>query len=381
MKLLENILVVDFSQFLSGPSASLRLADFGAEVIKFERTGTGDICRSLYVSDIKVEDESTIFHAINRNKKSFTVDLKTPDGLKKAKKIIAGADILIHNFRPGVMDGLGLSYEEVSAIHPEIIYAEISGYGTKGPWRDRPGQDLLVQAVSGLTFLSGQENDPPVPMGVSISDIYSGAHLVQGILAALYQKNKTGKGARVQVSLLESLLDFQFEVITCYYNDGHQLPVRSEINNANAYVAAPYGIYKTKDGYLALAMNSITVLGELLKCPSLSLYNNPAQWLTKRDEIKLILSDHLKTQCTRYWLDILEPADIWTAEILDYATLAGHPGYEVLKMEQEVLSGKGFKLKTTRCPVRINGERLISPMGAPSLGEHNSELEKKFGLT
>jgi len=379
--LLDGILIADFSQFLSGPSAGLRLADLGAEVIKFERESTGDICRSLYVSDTKVEGESTIFHAINRNKKSFTVDLKTPAGLKKAKKIIAAADILIHNFRPGVMESLGLSYEETSAVRPEIIYAEISGYGTAGPWRDRPGQDLLVQAVSGLTFLSGQKKDPPVPMGVSVSDIYSGAHLVQGILAALYQKNKTGKGAKVRVSLLESLLDFQFEVITCYYNNGHQLPVRSEINNANAFVAAPYGIYKTKDGYLALAMNSIPVLGELLKCPPLLLYTDSKQWFSKRDEIKSILSAHLKTQSTRSWLDILEPADIWTAEVLDYEKLTDHPGYEGLEMEQVVFFGNGFKMKTTRCPIRVDGKRLTSPMGAPSLGEHNVEIEKRFGLT
>lgn len=377
---LQDIIVVDFSQFLSGPSASLRLADFGAEVIKFEREVTGDICRSLYVSDVKVEGESTIFHAINRNKKSFVADLKTPAGLNKAKKIIARADILIHNFRPGVMEGLGLSYDEVRDIHPEIIYAEISGYGNEGPWRARPGQDLLVQAISGLTFLSANRKDHPTPMGVSVSDIYSGAHLVQGILAALYQKTRTGKGAKVQVSLLESILDFQFEVITCYYNNDHQLPVRSEINNANAFVAAPYGIYKTKDGYLALAMGSIPVLGELLKCPSLKLYNNSSEWFYKRDEIKLILSDHLKTQSTRYWLDILEPADIWTAEILDYVTLIDHDGYKVLKMEQEVITRSSIKMKTTRCPVRVDGDTITSSTGAPSLGEHNLEIEKRFGL-
>ncbi|HEY2349609.1 MAG TPA: CaiB/BaiF CoA-transferase family protein [Puia sp.] len=381
MTLLEGILIADFSQFLSGPSASLRLADLGAEVIKFEREGTGDICRTLYVSDTRIEGESTIFHAINRNKKSFTLNLKTPTGLKKAKKILATADVLIHNFRPGVMESLGLSYEEVYTVHPEIIYAEISGYGTEGPWRDRPGQDLLVQSVSGLTYLSGNRNDPPTPMGVSISDIYAGAHLVQGILAALFQKNRTGKGARVQVSLLESMLDFQFEAITCYYNDGRQLPERSEINNANAYVAAPYGVYKTKDGYLALAMNSITVLGELLKCPPLSVYTDSKKWFSQRDEIKKILSDHLKSQSTGYWLEILEPADIWTAEVLDYSGLVDHPGYEVLKMEQDVLFGNGFKMKTTRCPIRINGKRLTSSTGAPSLGEHTLEIEKKFGLT
>ena len=278
MMLLQDIVVVDLSQFLSGPSAGLRLADFGAEVIKIERPVTGDICRSLYVSDVKLEGESTIFHAINRNKKSFVADLKTPDGLEKVKKIIHKADVLIHNFRPGVMDSLGLSYESVREINPGIIYAEISGYGNAGPWRDKPGQDLLVQAVSGLTLLSGNRKDPPTPMGVSVVDIYSGAHLVQGILAGLYQKNITGKGVLVQISLLESILDFQFEVITCYYNDGHQLPERSEVSNANAFVSAPYGIYETMDGYLALAMSPIPVLGELLKCPSLTFYKDSSEW-------------------------------------------------------------------------------------------------------
>ena len=380
MMLLQDIVVIDFSQFLSGPSAGLRLADFGAEVIKIERPVTGDICRSLYVSDVKLEGESTIFHAINRNKKSFIADLKTTEGLEKVKKIITRADVLIHNFRPGVMDSLGLSYENVQEINPEIVYAEISGYGNAGPWRDRPGQDLLVQAVSGLSLLSGNRKDLPTPMGVSVVDIYAGTHLVQGILAGLYQKNRTGKGVIVQVSLLESILDFQFEAITCYYNDGHQLPERSEISNANAFVAAPYGIYKTLDGYLALAMSSIPVLGELLKCPSLIVYKNAAEWFSKRDEIKLILSDHIKTQSTHYWLNILEPADIWASEVLDYERLIHHTAYKTLQMEQEVITRNNVKMKTTCCPVRIDGKRLTSSMGAPSLGEHNSAIENRFGL-
>jgi crotonobetainyl-CoA:carnitine CoA-transferase CaiB-like acyl-CoA transferase len=380
MMLLQDIVVADFSQFLSGPSAGLRLADFGAEVIKIERPVVGDICRSLYVSDVELEGESTIFHAINRNKKSFVADLKSETGLEKVKKIIARADVLIHNFRPGVMEGLGLSYEDVQGINPGIVYGEISGYGKSGPWRDKPGQDLLVQAVSGLACLSGNRRDPPTPMGVSVADIYSGAHLVQGILAGLYQKNITGKGVLVQVSLLESILDFQFEVITCYYNDGHQLPERSEISNANAFVAAPYGIYGTVDGWLALAMSSIPVLGELLKCPALTFYKDSGEWFSKRDEIKLILSDHIKTQSTRYWLNILEPADIWASEVLDYERLINHDGYKTMKMEQEVIRGNNVIMKTTRCPVRVDGERLTSSMGAPSLGQHNLEIEKQFQI-
>lgn len=381
MILLKDIIVVDFSQFLSGPSAGLRLADFGAEVIKIERPITGDICRSLYVSDVKVQGESTIFHAINRNKKSFVADLKIPADIGKVKQLIAKADVLIHNFRPGVMERLGLSFEIVREIHPGIIYAEISGYGNEGPWRDRPGQDLLVQAVSGITFLSGNRNDPPTPMGVAVADIYSGAHLVQGILAALYQKNRTGVGSRVQVSLLESLLDFQFEVISCFYNDGHQQPVRTEVNNAHAFVGAPYGIYETSDGFLALAMNSITVLGELLKIPSLTHYNESFEWFSKRDEIKLILADHLKMQSTRYWLNILEPADIWCAEVLDYGSLINHEGYKALKIEQDVITRSGMKMKTTRCPIRVDREILTSANGAPLLGENNEELERQFHIT
>ena len=147
MKQLQDIIVIDFSQFLSGPSAGLRLSDMGAQVIKIEKTGTGDICRQLYVSDIMIEGESTIFHAINRNKQSYAPDLKNKEDLAKVKQLIAKADVMLHNFRPGVMKRLGLDYETVKAINPQIVYAEVSGYGEEGPWKDLPGQDLLLQAV------------------------------------------------------------------------------------------------------------------------------------------------------------------------------------------------------------------------------------------
>ncbi|MFY7840566.1 MAG: CaiB/BaiF CoA transferase family protein, partial [Lacibacter sp.] len=237
MKLLEDILIIDFSQFLSGPSAALRLADMGAEVIKVERPGIGDICRELYVSDVMIEGESTIFHAINRNKESYAADLKNPDDLFKIKQLIAKADVVMHNFRPGVMERIGLDYESVKQIKPDIVYAEISGYGTEGPWKDLPGQDLLLQSASGLTWLSNNNHESPTPMGVAVVDIMAGTHVAQGILAALFRKGQTGEGALVQVSMLESILDFQFEVLTCYYNDGRQLPVRGAVNSAHAYIA------------------------------------------------------------------------------------------------------------------------------------------------
>jgi CoA:oxalate CoA-transferase len=380
MNLLADIVVIDFSQFLSGPSAGLRLADMGARVIKIEKPYSGDICRELYVSDVMIHGESTIFHAINRNKQSYMADLKTDNDLAKIKKLIAKADVLIHNFRPGVMERLGLSYEIVKAINPNIIYAAISGYGNEGPWRDLPGQDLLLQATSGMTWLTNDNNSMPTAMGVAVVDILAGAHLVQGILAALFQSGISGKGAQVEVSMFESALDFQFEVLTCFLNDSNQLPVRSNINNGHAYISAPYGIYKTQDGHLALAMGNIIVLAKLLNCSALEKYPDSSEWFTNRDEIKTILAEHLLSKTTAYWLAVLEPADIWCSNVMNYEQLMQEAGYKALNMEQVVETSNGLKILTTRCPIRVDGQILTSQIGAPLLGEHNEMIDRQFSI-
>lgn len=378
MNLLDDIVVIDFSQFLSGPSAGLRLADMGARVIKVERKDCGDICRELYVSDVVIEGESTIFHAINRNKESFAADLKNGDDLQLVRELLKEADVLIHNFRPGVMERLGLGYETVKELNPSIVYAEISGYGTEGPWKDLPGQDLLLQSVSGLAWLSNDNHSQPTPMGVAVADIMAGTHLAQGILAALYQTAVRGEGALVQVNMLESILDFQFEVLTCFYNDGNELPVRSAVNNGHAYIAAPYGIYQASDGFLALAMGDILVLADLLDCPALKAFPEKKEWFARRDEIKTILVDHLKNRSVDDWLRILEPADIWCAKVLNYDELIREEGYKVLNMEVTVSTSSGLQVTTTRCPIRVDGRLLLSKRGAPKLGEHNQQIEAAF---
>jgi crotonobetainyl-CoA:carnitine CoA-transferase CaiB-like acyl-CoA transferase len=380
MSLLEDIIVVDFSQFLSGPSAALRLADMGAQVIKIERPGVGDICRELYVSDVMIEGESTIFHAINRNKQSYAADLKNADDLEMIKQLLAKADVMMHNFRPGVMERIGLDYETVKKINPSIIYATISGYGSEGPWKDLPGQDLLLQAASGLTWLNNNNNEDPTPMGVAVVDIMAGTHVAQGILATLFKRTITGEGALVQVSMFESILDFQFELLTSYYNDGRQLPVRSAVNSAHAYIAAPYGIYKTNDGYIALAMGDIVQLATLLQCEPLMQFSNSNDWFDKRDDIKKILAAHLLTNSAAFWLGILEQADIWCAPVMDYDGLVQQDGYKVLNMEVTVKTSNGLEVTTTRCPIRVDGKLLISDKGAPQLGEHNETIEKQFEL-
>ena len=381
IKLLDDILVLDFSQFLSGPSASLRLSDLGARVIKIEKPVTGDICRTMYVSDVVIEKESTIFHAVNRNKESYAADLKNPDNIDKIRKLICKADVLIHNFRPGVMARLGFDYDNVKAMNPDIVYGEISGYSDEGPWKDLPGQDLLLQSLSGLTNLNHDADHPPSPMGISVVDLLAGTHLTQGILAALLRRAVRGNGALVQVNMLESALDFQFEVFTCFLNDGNELPQRSSVNNAHAYVAAPYGVYKTADGFIVLAMADILVLGTLLNCTPLSTFTNKSEWFSRRDEIKSILKDHLITRTSDYWLSILEPADIWCARVMNYDEMVKEDGYHALNMETEVKIASGHVIRTTRCPIRVNGELLVSRKGAPGLGEHNDDIESEFTLS
>lgn len=380
MKPLDGLLVLDFSQFLAGPSAALRLSDLGARVIKIERPGTGDLCRQLHISNLAFEGDSALFHTINRNKESFTANLKEPVDLGQVKNLIERADVLVQNFRPGVMERIGLDAKAVRKINPRLVYGIVTGYGSIGPWVSKPGQDLLAQSMSGLTWLTGDPDQGPVPMGLAVADMFAGAHLAQGILACLVRRGVTGQGGLVEVSLMESILDSQFEVLTTHLNDGGKEPRRASVNNANAYVGAPYGIYSTADGYLALAMGSIPRLGELLGCAELGQFTDPKSWYCQRDEIKGILRDRLRTANTEHWLSILEPADVWCADVFTWTRLLQHEGFKALDMLQEVSSPGGRSLRTTRCPVRIDGEVFKSSRCAPKLGADTVRVVEEFAL-
>ncbi|MCA5004731.1 CaiB/BaiF CoA transferase family protein [Sphingobacterium bovistauri] len=375
---LENYLVIDFSQFLAGPLASLRLADLGARVIKIEKPLTGDICRHLYTSDTILNGTSTVFHAINRNKESVALDIKNEVDKAVITDLIKKADVVIHNFRPGVMERLGFDQSSVRKINTNVIYAEISGYGVDNPWSSKPGQDLLLQSMTGMTWLSGNASHGPVPMGLSIVDMFAGSNLSSAILACLYRKVIHNIGAYVHISMLDTAADIQFEVITTYYQDGGQLPNRTETSNANAYLGAPYGIYKTKDGFLTLAMGSIPQLGQLLGCAQLGEFMQASEAFERRDEIKNILTKHLQNQDTAYWLNILEAADIWCADVLSWNHLFEHDGFKAVEMIQTVNMGDGFQYGTTRCPIRIDGKPIFSEQGSPNLGEHNEQILKEL---
>lgn len=373
---LEGVQVLDFSQYLAGPSCALRMADLGADVIKIERPDGGDQCRQLVVADQRMGEDSALFHTINRNKRSFAADLKSPGDLDEVKALIARADVMIHNFRPGVMEKLGLDYAAVQALNPRIVYAAVTGYGDAGPWRAKPGQDLLVQSLSGLAWLGGEGGDdaPPSPAGVSIVDMMTGAHLLQGILALLVRRGVTGRGGRVDASLLESAMDLQFEPFTAFLNGDRLQPARSRVNHASVHAAAPYGIYRTADGFMAVAMTPMDSLASLIGSDALAaLAQDRTRWYSNRDGLKQVLQDHLLTQTTAHWLGLLEPAGVWCADVLTWSRLMEHAGFAAIDMVQSIGSGD-LGMQTTRCPVRIDAKVLKSARPAPRLGEHTQEI-------
>lgn len=371
MRPLEGITVLDFSQYLAGPSATLRLADLGAKVIKVERPETGDGCRSLQVPGCRIEGQSPLFCAVNRNKDGISLNLKAPENKGIIEKLLKNADVAVFSFRPGAAEKLGLSYEHVKKINPRIIYGEVSGYGTVGPWAAKPGQDLLAQCISGLPYLNGDRDDAPVPLGLSLADMFAGQHLVQGVLAGLIHREKYQEGCLIQVNLLESILDIQFEVLTTYLNDGHEMPVRSAVNNANAYISAPYGVYETEKGYLALAMCPVDRLGELLGCDELLGYKDEREWSWKRDEIKGILKRHLMKDTAEHWLSILEQADIWCAKVMDWKELSRTDGFRQMEMVQDIKRNGKTVFRTTRCPISFDGEKYCSEKPVPFIGQDN----------
>jgi len=243
-----------------------------------------------------------------------------------------------------------------------------------------PGQDLLAQSRSGLVWLNGNGGEAPTPMGLAAADMLAGHYLVEGILSSLVKCLKSGEGSYVETSLMEALLDFQFEVLTTYLNDGNRKPVRSSYNNAHAYLSAPYGIYKTSDGYLAIAMTPVPQLGELLKLDSITTFTDQKEWFTKRDKIKKMIGDWLITQSTQHWLDILQPADIWCAEVLEWDKMMQNDGFKVLDMLQRIKRFDGLDIQTLRCPIRINDQIYKSDRAAPVVGQHTKQISEEFSL-
>ncbi|SFS71819.1 CaiB/BaiF CoA-transferase family protein [Paenibacillus sp. BC26] len=373
---LEGMLVLDFGQFLSAPSAALRLADLGARVIKVERAGSGDICRRLYISNMELDGDSTLFHSINRNKESYAADLRDPADAAEVHALIRQADVLIQNFRPGVMERLGFHYEAVKAINPAIVYGEITGYGNEGPWVGKPGQDLLVQSMSGLTNEGGTRGGAPKPLGLAVTDMIAGAHLVQGVLSCLVRRGVTGVGARVEVSLLESALDLQVNSLTAYLNlddnkaqaqcqPDSQLLQQNQSMTESQFSSFPLpdkGIYATSDGY-------VTVLPREEEA---AVTEHEAHEANAANPASYLLATNAMT--TQQLSAALEPAGYEVAQVLNWRQLLEEEHFTRLNMVQSITRGNGTTMRTTCCPIRIDGMQFRSEKGSPKVGEDTAAI-------
>jgi crotonobetainyl-CoA:carnitine CoA-transferase CaiB-like acyl-CoA transferase len=376
---LEGIKVLDFSQLLQGPYSSQMLGDLGADVIKIERYGKGDIYRGMtFFNKWIAGDESPCFMAWNRNKRSLAIDMKNPEGKEIIFKLVKQADIVIENFRPGVMERLGYGYEDFKKINPKIIYCSASGWGNDGPYAKRPGQDLLVQSVSGAMMTSGKKSQGPVALGTALCDQVNALNCVYAILAALYYREKTGKGQEIKTNLLSSAIAFQMQDYFTIHNMGVKFE-RPESGIAHPGNPAPFGTYKTKDGYIAIAMNSFEKLAQALGDDSLMKYNDSQVLFDKRDEIYYAIQEITVSKTTDDWLEIMLGFDLWVAAVNDQGDVADDPQVKHNKTFVEIEHSKAGKLTVTNIPFTMSETPGSIRRPSPLIGEHGPEILKELG--
>ena len=376
---LAGLKVIDFSQLLQGPYATQMLGDLGADVIKIERYGSGDIYRGMtFFNKWIAEDESPCFMAWNRNKRSIAIDMKKEEGKKIILQLIEQADIVVEKFRPGVMERLGYGYAALKKINPKIIYCSASGWGSDGPYLKRPGQDLLVQSVSGAIMTSGKKSDGPVALGTALCDQVNAFNCVYAILAALYFREKTGIGQEIQTNLLSSAIAFQMQDYFTIQNLGVQFE-RPESGIGHPGNPAPFGTYKTKDGYLAIAMNPFDTLVEALGDPSLLVYNDTQVLFDKRDEIYYRIQAVTITKTTEEWLTIMLGYDLWVAQVNNQSAVANDPQVIHNNTFVNIQHPKAGNLKVTNIPFTMSETPGAITRPSPMIGEHGPEILKELG--
>ncbi|HTX00994.1 MAG TPA: CoA transferase, partial [Acidimicrobiales bacterium] len=272
--------VLDFTALVQGPLATQMLGDLGADVVKIERP-EGEWSRHWGIADGHTHGQTDSFLAFNRNKRSVVADLKDAATRRRLLELAGEFDVVVENFRPGVMARLGLGYGDFAGRNEGIVFVSSSGYGQSGPYVARPGQDMLIQGLSGMLYLAGRRDDPPTASGIGIADQYTGLHIVIGILAALEHRRHSGRGQRVELNLFSCAIAAQQQELTYYLNHG-EIPERPVENHGSIWATAPFGIYRTADGYLAIAMTPCPILGQALEMPELARYDTNAAMLENR---------------------------------------------------------------------------------------------------
>jgi len=370
--------VLDCSIAMAGPFAAQRLGDLGADVIKVEPT-TGEWQRHTAAGGATGNKINVSFLSLNRNKRSVALDLKSADGKDALRELVRTTDVFLQNYRPGVAARLGVDYESLRAINPRIIYVSISGYGESGPYRDRPGQDLLVQAMSGAMLSAGRAGDEPSPAGQYLADAITASTAFEGVLAALLHRERTGEGQLVTVNMLDAVTTLQMQELSVF-TVGGKPQERSAEAIAHVYIRAPYGVFRTSDGFVALAFADLHLLGELIDEPAFEGWNSEVEGWTKRDEIHAKTAAKLVANTSQHWIDLLGGAGIWIGPVYGYADLVDDPQIahngtfvEYDHPTEGHVKTPGFPYTFTKTPPQVY-------RGAPLVGEHTREILAEAGF-
>ena len=378
MGILSGYRVLDCSIAMAGPFAAQRLGDLGADVVKVEPLN-GEWQRHVAAGGARGNKINVSFLSLNRNKRSLAIDLKNPDGKALLLELVKTADVFLQNYRPGVAKRLGVDYESLSKINPKLIYISISGYGEDGPYLNRPGQDLVLQGMSGAMLSAGREGEPPTAAGQYLVDAITAYTAFEGALAALLHRERTGEGQLVQVNMLDAITTIQMQELSVFTVAGKP-QTRSAEPHAHVYIRAPYGAFATTDGYIIVSFPKLANLGQVIGEDSFLTMDDEVDTWEKRDEIFAKTREKLKTKSSAEWLELLRAADIWCGPVYGYADLVEdeqikHNGtfVEYDHPTEGHVKTPGFAIKFSKTPSTVD-------RGAPLTGEHTRAVLAEAGF-
>jgi crotonobetainyl-CoA:carnitine CoA-transferase CaiB-like acyl-CoA transferase len=377
--MLKGIKVLSFTHFLQGPAAVQMLADVGADVVKIEPP-TGAFERNWAGFDAFSEGVSIFFLLANRNQRSISLDLRDEKGKEIVRRLVREADVLIENYRPGVLQRLGFGYEDVKAVNPRLVYCSCTGYGSSGPYLKLPGQDMLLQAMSGMTMLSGEAGSPPTPFGSAIVDQHAAALAAFGVVAALQSRERTGKGTMVESNLLNAALDLQIEPFTYYLNKG-PLWRRTDPPIGSRFHPAPYGVYRTLDGWIAISLTTTAKLAAALDRPALAAFDDPKDTLRKRDQINRIVYEAITTRSTADWMQVFDVHEIWYAPVNDYEQVEADPQVKHNDIVMTIEHPQAGSVRLLAHPVRYDGKAPALRRLPPRQGQHTADVLAEVGYS
>ena len=381
---LAGLKVLDLTIAMAGPMCSQRLGEMGADVIKVEAPGGGDFARHAPMAEVTKFGDAICYVTLNRNKRSLVLDLKSDDGRAVLHRLAKDADVLVQNYRPRVAARLGVDYATLSAINPRLVYGSVTGYGEDGPMKDRPGQDLLLQAFTGLTFNGGADGGLPQASPLYMVDVTASHMLGEGVLAALLARGVTGRGQEVKVSMMGAIVEMQCQEITSYLA-ADAPPRRGDAPQVSIFQEPPYGIYACREGFLAIAQADLKVLAEALALPALAdlVAARPTQIegeaMTRwRDQVVTLVAGRLKQDTAEAWDRLLAPLGLWCVVVNDYAAFLAHP--QAASALTEMAHPVGGRYRTVAPGIRFSGQPAPDLITAPAYGADSRTILTEAGF-